>query len=67
MCLLLKEFFVYRTFLCDEYNSMTKKIHDRMTNTAFKSMPNILLGWKLELAQFKAFDLKVISPLLVLK
>lgn len=64
MCLLLTEFFVYRTFLCDEYNSMTKKIHDRMTNTAFKSMPNI---WKLELAQFKAFDLKVISPLLVLK
>lgn len=70
MCLLLKElkeFFVCWTFLYDEYNCMTKKIHDRMTNAAFKNMPNILLGWKSELAQFKAIDLKVISLLLVLK
>lgn len=38
-----------------------------MTHISFKSKPNILVGWKLELALLTAIELKVISPLLMFK
>lgn len=40
---------------------------DIMTHIPFKSKPNVLVGWKSELAPLTAIALNVISPLLVFK